>query len=282
MEQHRSVSCVYGKESRLTDPFASTQICLDPKRYLLDLLLFVIVEARLRDSSKSVLRWNYRSDEERSLVKGSSVLVLKRGEEQNYWHTAERCYELVGYPPNYKRKGNNNQSFKNNNSVNANKTSLAASSSLPFTPEQITKLIGLVSQTDIKNSEASSSGVRVTQQPTDTVGSPDVAEDVTQQFGLTPQVCEGVGSGNLHLNEEISLSEGSSSSSGGINDLPMARPTTRTSNRTSTFPQNCEVAPRELVCELVLYDRHNKVLREEDHSCLHYKDQGRLAGLAYD
>ncbi|KAJ0435793.1 putative RNA-directed DNA polymerase [Helianthus annuus] len=63
-------------------------------------------------------------------------------------HTVDRCYELVGYPPNFKKK-NVNQSSKTGTSnahvSTPNKSNAASATSLPFTQEQIAKLIGLVS-----------------------------------------------------------------------------------------------------------------------------------------
>ncbi|KAD3068250.1 hypothetical protein E3N88_36130 [Mikania micrantha] len=74
-------------------------------------------------------------------------------------HTVDKCFELVGYPPNLRNRGVN-QNFKSNSSTNSgNKSNSGNSSSLPFTPEQIAKLIGLANQTDNKTTDPSSSGV---------------------------------------------------------------------------------------------------------------------------
>ncbi|KAD7117228.1 hypothetical protein E3N88_04496 [Mikania micrantha] len=55
---------------------------------------------------------------------------------------------------------NPNQNFKSNNSAgNNNKANAAAAISLPFTPEQVAKIIGMVNQADNKGNETSSSGV---------------------------------------------------------------------------------------------------------------------------
>ncbi|XP_022031160.1 uncharacterized protein LOC110932108 [Helianthus annuus] len=58
-------------------------------------------------------------------------------------HTVNRCFEIIGYPPGMKKRTSG--SFGRNNSNN-NKSgpSSSAVSTLPFTPKQISKLIGLV------------------------------------------------------------------------------------------------------------------------------------------
>ncbi|KAJ0836374.1 putative transcription factor interactor and regulator CCHC(Zn) family [Helianthus annuus] len=67
-------------------------------------------------------------------------------------HTIDRCYELVGYPPGYKKKqtgqnflksnSNNGQSFQKSNLNKSN--NVAANSEFPFTNDQIAKLLALV------------------------------------------------------------------------------------------------------------------------------------------
>ncbi|KAL9995437.1 putative RNA-directed DNA polymerase [Helianthus debilis subsp. tardiflorus] len=62
-------------------------------------------------------------------------------------HTVDRCFELIGYPPGF-RKRSNNLSGKTgvsskSNAVIGSSTS-ASNSGLPFTPEQIAKLLSLV------------------------------------------------------------------------------------------------------------------------------------------
>ncbi|KAJ0808240.1 putative RNA-directed DNA polymerase [Helianthus annuus] len=63
-------------------------------------------------------------------------------------HTVDRCFEIIGYPPGMRRR-NAGQFAKNNNSnksgVSAN-TSSSAVSAMPFTSEQIAKLLDLVSE----------------------------------------------------------------------------------------------------------------------------------------
>ncbi|KAM0069454.1 putative transcription factor interactor and regulator CCHC(Zn) family [Helianthus debilis subsp. tardiflorus] len=69
-------------------------------------------------------------------------------------HTIDRCFEIVGYPPGFKRRGNSNQANKTNPSINNNSKSnnvggssvSTGSSLLPFTSEQISKLLSLVGE----------------------------------------------------------------------------------------------------------------------------------------
>ncbi|KAD4983052.1 hypothetical protein E3N88_19723 [Mikania micrantha] len=68
-------------------------------------------------------------------------------------HPVEKCYELVGYPPNFKKK--TSQGFKSYNSVTSNNKGGSDTSTPPqLTPEQITKLLSLVNQVDAKKSES--------------------------------------------------------------------------------------------------------------------------------
>ncbi|GJW71743.1 ribonuclease H-like domain-containing protein [Tanacetum coccineum] len=70
-------------------------------------------------------------------------------------HTIDRCFKIIGYPPDFGKKGgsgnnvtngNNGQSFNrrfvNNNSVGSSSTS----SSTPFSDEQIIKLISMIKE----------------------------------------------------------------------------------------------------------------------------------------
>ncbi|GJT98775.1 ribonuclease H-like domain-containing protein [Tanacetum coccineum] len=81
-------------------------------------------------------------------------------------HTIDRCFKIIGYPPDFGKKGgsgnnttngNNGQSFNrrfvNNNSVGTSSTS----SSSPFSDEQIIKLISMIKE----NSSNSTKGVHV-------------------------------------------------------------------------------------------------------------------------
>ncbi|KAJ0459040.1 putative RNA-directed DNA polymerase [Helianthus annuus] len=69
-------------------------------------------------------------------------------------HTVDRCFEIIGYPPGM-RKRNTGQFARNNNSsnnVSNNKSGVSVNSSssvgsaMPFTSEQIAKLLDLVSE----------------------------------------------------------------------------------------------------------------------------------------
>ncbi|KAJ0890287.1 putative RNA-directed DNA polymerase [Helianthus annuus] len=76
-------------------------------------------------------------------------------------HTVDRCFELIGYPPNFKRKSNNssgktNITSKSNAAVSSSSVSTAG---LPFTPEQIAKLLTLVGE---KSTNVSSTGLEST------------------------------------------------------------------------------------------------------------------------
>ncbi|KAJ0834657.1 putative RNA-directed DNA polymerase [Helianthus annuus] len=58
-------------------------------------------------------------------------------------HTIDRCFEIIGYPPGMKKRTSG--SFgRNNSNNNKSGTASSAASTLPFTPEQISKLISLV------------------------------------------------------------------------------------------------------------------------------------------
>ncbi|KAJ0891706.1 putative transcription factor interactor and regulator CCHC(Zn) family [Helianthus annuus] len=68
-------------------------------------------------------------------------------------HTVDRCFEIVGYPPGFKRRVNSNNQSNRVNLASNNKTSsvIGTSSSvsgngLPFTSEQIAKLLSLVGE----------------------------------------------------------------------------------------------------------------------------------------
>ncbi|XP_071741389.1 uncharacterized protein [Rutidosis leptorrhynchoides] len=73
------------------------------------------------------------------------------------------CFEVVGYPPHYKKPSNNNKSFRSNNSVISNSTnessssdglSSVPSSSLSLTNDQMTKLLSLLNDTPAQSSNA--------------------------------------------------------------------------------------------------------------------------------
>ncbi|KAM0019556.1 putative RNA-directed DNA polymerase [Helianthus debilis subsp. tardiflorus] len=84
-------------------------------------------------------------------------------------HTVDRCFEIVGYPPGFKRRGNNNLSNKSNSSTNNNNNSNRSNnvggssvstgvSALPFTSEQITKLLSLVGEKSGSNAQNANVG----------------------------------------------------------------------------------------------------------------------------
>ncbi|KAK1429347.1 hypothetical protein QVD17_11555 [Tagetes erecta] len=60
-------------------------------------------------------------------------------------HTAEKCYELVGYPPNYNKKPHSlrAQQSKNGQTKMANSSQI---NSFPFTPEQVNKIISMIAE----------------------------------------------------------------------------------------------------------------------------------------
>ena len=63
-------------------------------------------------------------------------------------HTVDRCYELVGYPPGFKKKNANQNKKQGGVSSSAgNKSNTAsASTGLPFSAEQISKLMSLINE----------------------------------------------------------------------------------------------------------------------------------------
>ncbi|KAJ0890765.1 putative RNA-directed DNA polymerase [Helianthus annuus] len=77
-------------------------------------------------------------------------------------HTVDRCFEIIGYPPGMKKRGN--VSFGRNNGNNTSRSSMSsgpsssAVSALPFTPEQIAKLMSLVGEKPDGDQEKSNMG----------------------------------------------------------------------------------------------------------------------------
>ncbi|KAJ0805739.1 putative RNA-directed DNA polymerase [Helianthus annuus] len=78
-------------------------------------------------------------------------------------HTIDRCFEIIGYPPGMKKRTSG--SFTRNNSGNNfNKSGMSsgpsssAMSALPFTPEQIAKLMSLVGEKSDGDQEKSNMG----------------------------------------------------------------------------------------------------------------------------
>lgn len=70
-------------------------------------------------------------------------------------HTMDRCFELVGYPPGYKKKNVivNKDKSVSCNAVVSKKTSTSNKSafSLPFTNEQISKLVSLLNENSVSS-----------------------------------------------------------------------------------------------------------------------------------
>uniref|UniRef100_A0A251SMQ9 Putative gag-polypeptide of LTR copia-type n=1 Tax=Helianthus annuus TaxID=4232 RepID=A0A251SMQ9_HELAN len=106
---------------------------------------------------------NQTFDPRRKGNRGSNT-VLKCSHCNMLGHTVDRCFEIIGYPPGFKRKSNNNNQTNKANLANSNKansvTSMSSSvgnSGLPFTPEQIAKLLSLVGEksgTEVQNQNA--------------------------------------------------------------------------------------------------------------------------------
>ncbi|KAJ0913978.1 putative RNA-directed DNA polymerase [Helianthus annuus] len=77
-------------------------------------------------------------------------------------HTVDRCFELIGYPPNFRKRTNNTSGKASVNSKSyaaVGSSSGMTTSGLPFTPEQIAKLLNLVGD---KSTNVASSGVEST------------------------------------------------------------------------------------------------------------------------
>ncbi|KAJ0575491.1 putative RNA-directed DNA polymerase [Helianthus annuus] len=77
-------------------------------------------------------------------------------------HTVDRCFEIIGYPPGMKKRSNG--SFGRNSGNNTSRSSMSsgpsssAMSALPFTPEQIAKLMSLVGEKPDGDQEKSNMG----------------------------------------------------------------------------------------------------------------------------
>ncbi|KAJ0484991.1 putative RNA-directed DNA polymerase [Helianthus annuus] len=95
---------------------------------------------------------NQSFDPRKKGSRGSNI-VLKCTHCNMLGHTVDRCFEIIGYPPGFKRRANNNNQSNKVNMANGNKTnsvngmsSSVGSSGLPFTSEQIAKLLSLVGE----------------------------------------------------------------------------------------------------------------------------------------
>ncbi|KAJ0920051.1 putative RNA-directed DNA polymerase [Helianthus annuus] len=106
-----------------------------------------------------VSRTNQSFDQKKRFNKGSNS-NLKCTHCNMLGHTVDRCFEIIGYPYGFKkRSNNNNQSGKSNvasgnksNAVN-NVSSSVGSSGFPFTSEQIVKLLSLVGEKSVSDSQ---------------------------------------------------------------------------------------------------------------------------------
>ncbi|GJT57055.1 ribonuclease H-like domain-containing protein [Tanacetum coccineum] len=81
-------------------------------------------------------------------------------------HTIERCYELIGYPPGYKKGPNASKQngFKRNFNANCNtkgsdKQPSACNSPTSFTADQMQKLLNLINDTSSRNTQANMTGI---------------------------------------------------------------------------------------------------------------------------
>jgi hypothetical protein len=70
-------------------------------------------------------------------------------------HTMERCFELVGYPPDFKQRLNHGN--KANSSVNKPESS-SSSTTTSLTADQVTKLLSLLSEKTTQCAQASNVG----------------------------------------------------------------------------------------------------------------------------
>ncbi|GJS30996.1 ribonuclease H-like domain-containing protein [Tanacetum coccineum] len=74
-------------------------------------------------------------------------------------HTTEMCFELVGFPPGFKKTNNNGkQPFNANTDVKTDKQSSMSSPSSGFTSKQTKKLLSLINETGFGNIHANMAG----------------------------------------------------------------------------------------------------------------------------
>ncbi|GJX61388.1 ribonuclease H-like domain-containing protein [Tanacetum coccineum] len=59
-------------------------------------------------------------------------------------HTIDRCFELNGYPLGFKKKNSRGSNVSNNASSSSVKSNQSAGNSLPFTPNQINRIMALI------------------------------------------------------------------------------------------------------------------------------------------
>ncbi|GKB96149.1 hypothetical protein Tco_0982286, partial [Tanacetum coccineum] len=78
-------------------------------------------------------------------------------------HTIDRCFKIIGYPPDFGKKGGSGNSTTNGNNGQSfnrrfvNNNSIGSSSTSPFSDEQIIKLISMIKE----NSSNNAKGVHV-------------------------------------------------------------------------------------------------------------------------
>ncbi|KAJ0833902.1 putative transcription factor interactor and regulator CCHC(Zn) family [Helianthus annuus] len=61
-------------------------------------------------------------------------------------HTIDRCFELIGYPPGFRKKSNTVSGKTNKSNAAVGSSTSMSTSGLPFTSEQIAKLLSLVGE----------------------------------------------------------------------------------------------------------------------------------------
>ncbi|GJS50954.1 ribonuclease H-like domain-containing protein [Tanacetum coccineum] len=78
----------------------------------------------------------------------------------NSWYTADRCFEIIGYPQGFKKNSNSRKiSFNTNADVKMNSNSDSSSSSPSgFTPEQMQKLLNMINDKPSRSIHATMAG----------------------------------------------------------------------------------------------------------------------------
>ncbi|GKE29913.1 putative transcription factor interactor and regulator CCHC(Zn) family protein [Tanacetum coccineum] len=103
-------------------------------------------------------------DNKKKINKGSSSnnrgpnLNLKCTNCDKIGHTVKRCFDLIGYPPNYKKHGNQNSNkYTVNNVVFA--ASLSTAPTVSFSNEQMLKLLSLINEKSSSSSITNMAGI---------------------------------------------------------------------------------------------------------------------------
>ncbi|XP_035838300.1 uncharacterized protein LOC118485896 [Helianthus annuus] len=78
-------------------------------------------------------------------------------------HTVDRCFEVVGYPPGFKKRSNtmsgkNTFTNKSNATVGSSASISMSTSGMPFTSEQIAKLLSLVGEKNVADTQNTNMG----------------------------------------------------------------------------------------------------------------------------